>query len=258
MACMTWANWSLAGLLLLGPASAFGAEPPPCPASQVPPLSVAALREAVARNQSVAIVALGSSSTAGSHASDIAHSYPAVLQAELQAALPGSHIAVLNRGVGGQDAAEMLPRIERDAVNLRPALVIWQVGANGAMRHTDPDLFKRLVESGLKRLHNARIDVVLMDNQRAPAILASPEHIRIDQALADVAVSQGAGLFDRAALMDQWRRDGFPYEQFISEDGIHHNDQGYRCVAKALAAALVRGIGPVSPTGSLQAARAQR
>ncbi len=244
-------------IALIVPLSARAAEPF-CPSSRVPLLALAHLKDAVARNQSVTIVTLGSSSTAGFHASDVGHSYPAVLQAELQAALPGSHIAVLNRGVGGQDAAEMLPRIERDALALRPALVIWQVGANGAMRHTDPDSFKQLVSSGLQRMKDADIDVVLMDNQRAPAVMASPEHIRIDQALADLTTAQGVGLFGRGALMDQWRRNGFPYEQFVSEDGIHHNDRGYRCIAKALAAAIVEGINGAVPSDSMKSAQARR
>ena len=216
---------------------------PPCPANRAPPLALSRLREAVELDHEVTIVALGSSSTVGRRSSDVGHSYPAVLQAELSAALPMAHIAVLNRGIDGQDVAEMLPRIDRDALALHPALVIWQVGANGAMQRTDPVLFKRLVGNGVQRLQDANVDVVLMDNQRAPAILASPDNVPIDQALADVAKTYGVGLFGRDALMEQWQFSGFPYAQFVSDDGIHHNDRGYRCMAKALAAAIVEGLG---------------
>ncbi len=150
----------------------------------------------------------------------------------------------------------MVPRIEADVLEVRPTLVIWQVGANGAMKDRDPDMFRRLVAAGVQELKDARIDVVLMDNQRAPEILASPHHIQIDQALADVAVRTGAGLFDRGALMDQWRFAGRPYEQFISDDGIHHNDLGYRCVAQALASAILEGLGqPAAPVRSASARR---
>ena len=137
----------------------------------------------------------------------------------------------------------MLPRLERDALNAQPTLVIWQVGANGALRRADPDLFRSLVESGVERLRKAGIDVVLMDNQRAPAIMASPDHLRIAQALADIAARTGAGLFGRGRLMDQWQQAGHPYAEFISADGLHHNDTGYRCLAKALAGAILQGLG---------------
>ena len=53
------------------------------------------------------------------------------------------HIAVLNRGIGGQDAPEELARLQADVIAVRPQLVIWQVGANGAMRNADPAEFRR-------------------------------------------------------------------------------------------------------------------
>ena len=249
--------WLLAAGLALAPLCAGAVEPEAvCPADKAPAIALPRLREAVANNQEVTIVALGSSSTQGWHATDIAHSYPAVLQASLNAALPVAHVAVLNRGVGGQDVLEMLPRLERDVLGVRPTVVIWQVGANGAMKRMPPDLFKKLLATGVRRLREARVDVVLMDNQRAPAILASPDHVRIDQALADVAVAEGAALFGRGALMDQWRTSGFPYERFVSDDGVHHNDHGYRCVAKALTQAILDGMGlPRDPMAAVATRR---
>jgi len=227
-----------------------------CPAARVAPLALPHVKDALAGNSELTIVALGSSSTAGWHSTSIAQSYPAILQAELSAALPYAHVAVINRGIGGQDAAEMVPRIDTDVLGVRPSLVVWQVGANGAMKDRDPDIFRKLIVEGVQELKGAGIDVVLMDNQRAPAILAAPHHLEIDQAMADVAARTGAGLFDRGALMDQWRSNGHPYEQFISNDGVHHNDLGYHCVASALASAILEGLG--RPTTLARSALAHR
>ncbi len=225
-----------------------------CPAAHVAPLALPRVKEALERNSELTIVAFGSSSTQGWHASSIAHSYPAVLQTVLSAALPAAHVAVINRGVGGQDAAEMLPRIEADVLEVRPSLVIWQVGANGALKNRNPEEFKRLVADGVRTLRDKGIDVVLMDNQRAPLILASPVHQQIDQVLIDLAAKTKTGLFDRGALMDQWQASGHPYEEFISGDGIHHNDLGYRCVAQALASAILDGLNqPALPLRSASA-----
>ena len=221
----------------------------PCPPAKTPPITLVKMREALANNREVTIVALGSSSTEGSHSTDLAHSYPALLQNLLSAALPAAHIAVLNRGVGGEDVTEMLPRIERDVIGAHPTVVIWQVGANGAMRHVPAELFGRLLISGVHRLHAAGLEVVLMDNQRAPAILASPHYERFDQVMTEVAARTGATLFDRGVLMDQWRAAGFPYARFMADDGIHHNDYGYRCVAAALAQSLLDGLAPLRTAG---------
>ena len=213
-----------------------------CPPSQMPPVSVPQLRRAVSEGTEVVIVAIGSSSTQGVMATTRARSYPAVLQAELTRELPDAHIAILNRGIGGQDAAEEAPRLESDVIQARPSLVIWQVGANGAMRQTDPTIFKRLVAAGVRKLQKAGADVILMDNQRAPAILNSPGHAKIAQALAEVAVETEASLFSRNTLMDTWERDGHPPSLFVSADGLHHNDRGYHCVATALSGAILDGL----------------
>ena len=47
---------------------------------------------------------MGSSSTEGVMASSLGRSYPAQLQAMLEAEVPQGHVAVINRGIGGQDA----------------------------------------------------------------------------------------------------------------------------------------------------------
>ncbi len=230
--------------------------PDDCPAAHVAPLVLPRVKDTLDHNLELTIVAFGSSSTQGWHSSNIGQSYPAVLQTALSAALPTAHVAVINRGVGGQDAAEMLPRIEADVLEVRPSLVIWQVGANGALKNRDPVEFKRLVADGVHRLRSRGIDVVLMDNQRAPLILASPLHQQIDQVLVDLAAQTGTGLFDRGALMDQWQFSGRPYGEFISDDGVHHNDLGYRCVAQALSSAILAGLN--TPAPPLRSASARR
>ncbi len=213
-----------------------------CPPGPVQPLALPNTLAALATNQPVLVVAFGSSSTQGWMATDVAHSYPAVLQDELNAALPKSDFSVINRGIGGQDAAEELPRIYSDVVLMRPQLVIWQVGANGAMRAMPPAVFRQLVEAGVAMLKAAGEDVVLMDNQRSPRVLAAPDHDRMDQALAEISATMHVGLFSRGRLMDAWRQAGTPYEAFVSSDGLHLNDRGYRCVARALATAIVGGV----------------
>lgn len=227
------------------PSDAGGTET--CPASRLSAAHLPRLRAALAKGEPVVVVAVGSSSTQGWMASDSAHTYPAVLQAELSEALPHDHIAVLNRGIGGQDAAEEVARLDADVVAVHPQLVIWQVGANSAMKNVDPALFRRLVTAGVKRLHGAGADVILMDSQRAPRILAAAEHVIIEELLGQVAAETGASLFSRGALMDAWRAEGAPYAAFIASDGLHHNDHGYHCIADALAGSIAAGLSQDSP-----------
>jgi lysophospholipase L1-like esterase len=233
---------ALLAVALLAPLSVARADPI-CPDVTVPPVSVPHLRASLEADQDAVVVALGSSTTQSHLASDRAHSYPAVVQAQLSERLSFAHVAVINRGIGGQDAAEEVARMDGDALAMRPSLVVWQVGANGVLRHTDPDVFKHFVETGIRRLQNAKVDVILMDNQRAPEILDSPDHAKLEKALADAAAETGVSLFSRERLMDDWQRAGYPYELFIGPDGLHHNDRGYACVGRALTQAIIEGLG---------------
>jgi lysophospholipase L1-like esterase len=226
--------------LLCGQAALAG---PQCPAEPPDPvLHLRHLRTALEQGKEAVVVALGSSSTEGVMASDPAHSYPAELQAALEHALPHMHIAVLNRGIGGQDAPEELARLQADVIAVRPQLVIWQVGANGAMRNADPGQFEQMVTEGVNRLQAAGIDVILMDNQHSPRVDAAPEHGVLNNVLAQVAKATGIGLFSRASLMAAWDKEGAPALTFIASDGLHHNDHGYACVASALADAILDGL----------------
>lgn len=205
-------------------------------------LSLPHLRAAVAGRTEGVIVALGSSSTEGAMASDSAHTYPAILQFALNKALPAAQFAVINRGIGGQDAPEELARLDTDVIAVHPQLVIWQVGANGAMRHADPVVFHRMVEQGVDRLTKAGIDVILMDNQRSPKVLAAVDHIVLEDSLRHVAQETGVNLFSRSHLMDFWSDEGAKPGLFTASDGLHHNDLGYLCVTQALAREIVAAV----------------
>src|SRR5215813_11041649 len=88
-----------------------------CPSTPpAAPVVLPHLRSAVTNGVEAVIVALGSSTTQGVMASDLAHSYPAVLQQVLSVGLPEAHVAVINRGIGGQDAMEGLARLEADVL----------------------------------------------------------------------------------------------------------------------------------------------
>lgn len=213
-----------------------------CPPFTPARIDLPAVNTAIQNGEPVIIVAFGSSSTRGVAAANIGRAYPAILQTELTRRVAGAHIAVINRGIGGQDASEELVRIGRDVTALRPQLVIWQVGANAAIRNVDPDSFRTTVIVGIKRLQEAGADVILMDNQRAERILTAPRRLEIEHALTQAARATGAALFSRSALMDAWREQGRDYGQFLAADALHHNDLGYRCMAEALASTIIGAL----------------
>src|SRR5258708_16403632 len=88
------------------------------------------MRRLIAAGQPVTIMALGSSSTAGAGASTPAATYPARLEVELRGRFPGAAITVLNRGVNGEEARDMLARFDQAAADDKPHVVLWQGGTH--------------------------------------------------------------------------------------------------------------------------------
>src|SRR5689334_3899548 len=81
----------------------------------------------IAAGESIKIIAIGSSSTAGSGASKPEASYPSQLAVELTRQFPRSQVTVINRGINGQESGDMLARLKADVIDEKPTLVIWQV-----------------------------------------------------------------------------------------------------------------------------------
>lgn len=229
-----------AALLLTTPVRAEPADP--CPEAATALFALPATERALREGRPITLVAFGSSSTEGAGASAPERSYPSRLEARLRAAMPGIVLRVLNRGRGGEEVSEMLARLEREVIGAAPTLVVWQAGANAVLRGMAPETFRAALATGLARLQAAGADVVLMDNQRAPRILGNPNHVIFEGLMAGLAADQQLPIFSRAALMRGWEAAGAPPAEFLVEDGLHHNDRGYDCVAAALARSLVASL----------------
>lgn len=238
----------LAGLMA-GSAPAF-ARPVPteCPPTAVQAVPLPVSRAALRAGRALTVIAFGSSSTEGAGASAPEFTYPARLEALLRAALPDRELRVLNRGVGGQDVGEMLARMDADVLAERPQLVVWQAGANAALRGMDPEAFRETLAEGLGKLRaEGTTDVVLMDSQLAPVVMSRPRQPQIAAALRDVAAARSVPVFSRTELMRNWESVGVSPVHMLHADGLHHNDRGYACIAEALAKAILSGLRAAAP-----------
>jgi acyl-CoA thioesterase I len=205
----------------------------------------------LAERHAIKIVALGSSSTFGIGASAPAHSYPSRLEAELRERFPDTDIVVLNRGVGGEDAREMLARMEKSVLAEKPDLVLWQVGTNAITDDESTTAEGALVRSGLARLRAHGIDVILIDPQYVPKIIAKRRANAMVRVLHASASRQNIAVFHRFAVMDYWRRAmQIPFRQFTTADDLHMNDWGYHCFGQLLADSLADAINHSTPAAT--------
>jgi acyl-CoA thioesterase I len=201
------------------------------------------LAHRLAIGKPIRIVAIGSSSTAGFGASSLAATYPSRLEAELREHFPGHTLTVLNRGVYSEELPNMIARFETAVMAERPHLVIWQFGTNALMY--DRPLNPGLVGTGVARLKAIGADVVLMDPQYAPRVLAKHARDVLIAGMAQAAKEYKVDLLHRYDIMRHWHEvEGLPFETFVTQDGLHLNDWGYACVAKSLGVAIAEATSP--------------
>jgi acyl-CoA thioesterase-1 len=212
------------------------------------PLEIA--KTALAEERDLRIVAMGSSSTQGYGATNPQYSYPAQLKMRLEAAMPGIQIHVFNKGIGGQDAEEMVQRMKQDVKPERAHIVVWQVGTNSAIRRDPLTKFADKLRAGIDIGHSLGANFVMMNLQYVPAVVALPDEEEYARVMAEVAKEKGAGLFRRFEIMRSWYNDGMPYAQFVTNDGLHLNDFGQKCIGKLLSMSILEAINPRRLTGT--------
>ena len=202
----------------------------------------------LAAGKPVVIVAFGSSSTAGYGASSPDFNYPNRLAAQLRRQYPGADITVVNAGVGGEDAPEMMKRLQTEVIDVHPDLVIWQVGTNAVLRNLDPGDTAKLVEQGISSIQAAGgTDIVLVDPQYSPAVNQRKESAgKMVKLLGKVAELRHVGIFPRFEVMRDWHENqSIPVESFVIADGLHMNDWGYACFAQLLGDDVIRSVGQI-------------
>jgi lysophospholipase L1-like esterase len=197
--------------------------------------------------QPVLIIAFGSSSTQGYGSSAPEFTYPNRLAAQLKRQYPSADITVVNAGVGGEDAPEMMKRLQTAVIDRKPDLVIWQVGTNAVLRDLDPGETAKLVEDGVGRIQAGGSDVVLVDPQYSPRVNERAERAnRVVKLLNRVAALRHVGIFPRFEVMRDWHeKQSLPVDSFVIADGLHMNDWGYACFAQLLGDDIIRSVGQI-------------
>jgi lysophospholipase L1-like esterase len=238
--------------LAMGPAVVLPALPPAPPALSPECRSkriagdqfrrpLRALSRAVHGKRTVRVLAIGSSSTVGVGASSPSATYVAKLETSLEGALNGMDFDVVGRGVSGEVAEGAAERMKREVEDIKPDLVVWQVGTNDAIRHVNIDSFKSCIKRTLSWLADNKIDVVLVDPQYGTVLTKDHYYEEVVQTVAQVARESRVLLVDRFEAMRELQRDrGDRF--YLSADNLHLNDRGHRCMAEQLARSIVGGL----------------
>jgi hypothetical protein len=179
------------------------------------------LARALGGQRNTRIVTIGSSSSTAGEGDVVP--FPARLELGLRASYPDRTIDVLNRTSDGLDVADEVDRFQRDIFDLKPAMVIWEVGTEAIFRRDLRDIAFH-IDRGLRMLAGREMDAVLMD---PPYRAASSYHPDAPDDLKQVVSLIAAetdkarvNLFRRFALMERWvEQDGIGLTALIGGNG---------------------------------------
>jgi lysophospholipase L1-like esterase len=227
-------------------AASVAADRPSCNAPKAiadleAPLS--GLANLVERGREIRIVALGSSSTEGTGASSKQAAYPARFDRAMDTLFPGKDFQVSNLGKGGELAGDMLLRLRRDVIPMKPALVLWQTGVNDAIHGVDLAAFRQTLEVGIAAMKAAGIETVLVDPQFYPKSVTVARYAEFVSAIHQVARAHGVPVFRRYAIMQYLVSSGqLSVDALLWKDKFHLNDVSYACLAELMANAVAAQI----------------
>src|ERR1700733_4288243 len=200
------------------------------------------------------IVAIGSSTTAGE---GNIPAYPGRLLSFVQIQYQQANIAMVNKGIGGQEAPIELLRFGTDVIRENPDLVIWQVGTNAVWQgpETKPppssfDETTAAIRDGLVRLRKeTSADVILMELQYVPAVLTPAKKdkaIAMVEAISELARDAGINVFRRFAFMKGlYEVEQVSFDRMVDPNDdtrLHDSDWATDRVSRALSAAIVDGV----------------
>ena len=198
------------------------------------------IRKALRTQRNVKVLAIGSSSTEGVGASKPSATYIAKLETSLEGAFKGMDFDVVGRGKGGEVAQGAADRMKREVEEVKPDLVVWQVGTNDALRHVDLERFKSCLKTTLAWLAQNKFDVILVDPQYGNQLVKDSYYEKVVTAIAEVASEARVLLVDRFETMRELQRERGNI--YLSSDNLHLNDTGHRCMAEQLARSIVAGL----------------
>ncbi len=185
--------------------------------------------------------------------------YVTLVDQSLDATRPGDPFEVVNVGIGGQKAPDMLARFGRDVTDRKPDLVTISVGVNDVWHNFKTPDFRTRVPSGdsgrgvpLKDyLRDVEAMVDAAKGAGAAVVLLSPtlvyedldcaenrrmaEYVRAEEALAK---RKGVGFVNLfAACRDAvaaYQKSAGKRQLLLTTDGVHMNDAGNALMADAL------------------------
>jgi lysophospholipase L1-like esterase len=153
----------------------------------------------------------------------------------------------VNSGIGGDTAAGMLKRFDRDVLAHKPTMMTLSAGINDSRLNVSDADYEKTITAIADRATKNNIKLVILTT----TILGKGREDRAarteryDAILRKVAAAHGAPVAEVKAIMSAARDKG---ETLLDKDQVHPNLAGHRLIARAVLDALGHKDVPV-PAG---------
>ena len=175
--------------------------------------------------QAETVVCFGDSLTAGT-GSTPGSSYPDYLAKDLKAS--GYDVSLINQGVPGNTTSEGLARLQ-SVLALHPAIVILELGANDALLGQPVASISSHLETIIKTLQAAHVQVLLAGIQLPAHLPQGPTDAYVDQFNPMYAALSAKY---KLPLVPSLLDNVYGVLDLMSSDYIHPNSRGYEHVAR--------------------------
>jgi len=122
-----------------------------------------------------------------------------------------------------------------------PDLVIWQIGGNDFTWGESGQSLEGKITEGVQMLRAQGADVILMDQQYTPVILAT-HYAKMQTAIATVARDQQVAYLPRFDMLHKTVEAGVSIVSLAAFDGLHMSGEAYDCTGRALARAIIAAV----------------
>ncbi|MFB9276396.1 SGNH/GDSL hydrolase family protein [Cohnella cellulosilytica] len=200
------------------------------------------------------IVAFGSSNTALSAENEGRLSWVEWLLVQAREHL-GSHVSVINQGVGGETTDHLLDRIGRDVEPLSPSLVIVTIGGNDTVTEMPLERYKTNLRRICSSIRSLGAEPVLQtyycpDYEDSGIAGIRPRFEGTMDAVRETADELKTVLVDQYLHFEPlYRIDPADYRKLM-RDWLHLNAYGNLAMARYLLNSL--GLPPATPPGNME------
>lgn len=164
--------------------------------------------------------------------------YVKILADKLRPIYPDTDIELINKGVTGDEVCDLLARVKRDVIDLKPDAVVIMIGINNTLHYykygkeLNLSQLKSDLSELIKRLKEAGIVVIFLE----PFLMPAPDKLRMrklfDKEL-EVINEICLKTCDEFVAFDEMFNglsESISYKEY-SEDGVHPTHRGSRLIA---------------------------